>query len=164
MKPRFAALVAVIALAMATGAAAQTIADFSGTWVLDAERSGPETRGISPQVSFPTELQIRQTAAALNVRTSTTRQDAHTFTYQLDGTSVTTKLPDGTVATGRAAWDGPSLVITSKRTFTSALLGEFVTEYTEVYSVASGVLTVRRTQVSDGVSLKGTAVYAKGGV
>ena len=156
-----AAFVTYVALADAAFLRAQG-ADFSGSWILDSERSGPETQGISPQVSFPTELVIKQDAGELRLQTSTTRQDTHAFAYKLDGTQATTKLPDGTIVTGRVAWNGLNLVMTSKRTFTSELLGEFITDYAEEYSVAGGVLTVRRTQVAGGVELKGTAVYTKG--
>ena len=159
---RIAILTTTLVLALAAWAgAAQAAANFSGTWTLNQELSGPETRGISPQVSFPTDLTIKQTPSEFNLQTSTTRQDTHTFLYKFDGSEASVKFADGTVVTGKAVWDGPKLVITSKRVFSSELLGDFVADYVEAYTVSGNLLTVERVQSVGGVTLKGKAVYTK---
>lgn len=154
------AVTAALAVAATATGTAQARGDFAGEWVLNQARSGQETRGISPQVSFPTEVVITLTGADLHMETSSNHQDPEKHVFKLDGTEASTTVASGTKITGKAVWDGPGLLITSKRSFSSPM-GDITAEYTDRYSVADGLLTVERTQVTGGETLKGKAVYTK---
>ena len=155
-----AALTAVLAVSSGISVGAQGRPDFSGEWVLDEARSMPETRGISPRVSFATEILFKVTEAELHMETSSNHKDSERHVYKFDGREETITLLSGTKVTGKVAWEGPSLLLTTKRSFASPM-GDITVEFSEVYSVADGLLTVTRTQVTGGETLTGVAVYTK---
>src|SRR5713226_9629665 len=154
--------VAVLAAAVAipTLTRAQARANFSGRWTYDQANSGRGTAGNNPQVSFPTDLVIKQTPTEFNLETSTIRQDVITVAYKLDGSEVTVPAPSGVTIMARARMEGDKIVVDSKRSFNSPA-GEIVADSREVYTVSGDRLTVEKTQTVGGVASSGKAVYNK---
>jgi hypothetical protein len=128
--------------------------DLSGSWTFDSARSTPN----SP-VSFPSELAIKHLPGEVEIETSTTRQDAHTVRYKLDGSEVTVPSA-GITITAKAAWEGERLVINSKRSFDSPA-GVITNELREVFSVSGDSLTVETTQTINGVTDTVKGVYRR---
>jgi len=91
-------------------ARAQTKADFSGTWTLDAAKSDPppQGRGGGGGGRGPAgPLEIKQTAAEITIGPAT---------YKLDG-SESINEGRGGQAKSKAHWDGAKLVIETARDF-----------------------------------------------
>jgi hypothetical protein len=147
-----------------TAAAPLTIAqarlELSGKWMLNFERSGPEVAGNGADVPFPSELIVTQSAGELSVKGSSVRQNSFAAVYKLDGSRVNVAAPSGITETGEARFEGDTLVVKSRRSFTSPA-GETVVEFTEVWSRSGNVLTVKKTMTQDGESQTATAVYDK---
>jgi hypothetical protein len=80
--------------------------------------------------------------------------------YKLDGSQVKVQAPPGITETGMAKIEGQTLVITSRRSFTSPA-GETVVNFKEVWSVNGNVLTIEKTRVEEGESATEKAVYDK---
>ncbi len=101
-------------------ARAQSKADLSGTWTLDADKSDPppQGRGGGGGAGAGT-LTIKQTATELTI-TSEGRQGSQTLTYKLDGSESTNQMMGrggATTVKSTAKWDGSSLVIETTRDF-----------------------------------------------
>lgn len=138
---------------------AQSKPDFSGRWVYQQLKSGLGTGGNAPVVNFATELGIKQTPSELHVNATTVRQNATTAVYKLDGSEVASET-DGITEKARASWDGPRLVISSRRSFQSPI-GVVATEFKEMWTLNGTTLTIEKTSSAQGVSDTEKAVYEK---
>lgn len=155
-------VLAVLAAAVAvpTLSRAQARPNFSGRWTYDQANSGRGTAGNAPQVSFATDLVIKQTSTEFNLQSSTIRQDEISVAYKLDGSEITVPAPSGITIKARARVEGDTIVIDSKRSFNSPA-GEIVADISEVYTVSGDRLTVEKTQTVGGVASTGKAIYNK---
>lgn len=162
MSRRVALSVALVILGFALPrvTAAQAKPDLSGTWLLNFDKSGPEVAGNGADVPFPSQLVVAQSATELSVKRSSVRQAPFAAVYKLDGSRVSVEAPAGITETGEAKFDGATLVITSRRSFVSPA-GETVVEFTEIWSLAGNVLTVKKTMTQEGESQTASAVYDK---
>jgi hypothetical protein len=161
MTPLF--LVAVAALVLVAAPAltgAQTRPDFSGKWEISQAKSSPGATGNGANISFPSELVITQRPVELHVEIRFPRSEPLTTVYKLDGTEVTVGTPAGVNEKAKATWDGQNLVITARRVVSTAF-GDFVTDSKEVWSRTGNVLTIGKSQSSDGVSERERAVFDK---
>lgn len=159
----FTAAVLVLGLTAHPGAVAQAKLDLSGKWLLNFDKSGPEVAGNGADVPFPSQLEVTQSATELSVKRSSVRQAPFAAVYKLDGSKVNVEAPGGITETGEARFDGVTLVITSRRAFSSPA-GDTVVDFTEIWSLSGSVLTVKKTMTQEGESQTATAVYEKGGV
>ena len=132
----------------------------SGRWHVSQARSSPGALGNSAKVSFASELIVQERSGDLHVELRIPRTDSVTAVYKLDGTEVTVGTPDGIVEKAKAAWDGQALVVTARRTVSSAF-GDFVTDTRETWTRSGDILTIQKTSTSDGISATETAVYEK---
>jgi hypothetical protein len=148
-----------VSLAVAT-ALAQAKPDFTGTWSYNQAKSSPGTAGNSPDLTFPTEIVVKQSPTDLEVASSTVRQKPVTAVYKLDGTSVKVQMPSGITETGAAKLEGSNLVITSRRSFNSPA-GEVVVEFKEVWTMAGNALTIEKTRTSEGDSFTAKGMFDK---
>ena len=155
----FTAVLAVLG-ALTTDVGAQSKLDLSGTWRLNFDRSGPEVAGNGADVPFASEMVVVQSATDLSVKRSSVRQDPFAAVYKLDGSQVNVDAPNGIRETGKARFDGATLVIESRRSFSSPA-GDTVVDFTEVWSLDGDVLTVKKTMTQEGDSQSATAVYDK---
>lgn len=137
---------------------AQARPDFSGSWRISQARSSAGAMGNNATISFPSELVIKQQAAELHVELRYPRSEMLTTVYKLDGSEITITLPSSVTEKARAAWDGDKLVITARRVVSSAF-GDFVTDIKETWNRTGNVLTIQKTQSSDGVTDSETAVF-----
>lgn len=153
-------LLVTLGLAAPPGAFAQARPDLSGTWLLNFDRSGPEVAGNGADVPFPSQLVVTQSATELSVKRSSVRQAPFAAVYKLDGSRVTVEAPAGITETGEANFEGTTLVIKSRRSFSSPA-GDTVVEFKEIWSVSGNVLTVKKTMTQEGDSQTATAVYDK---
>ena len=154
-------LAATLALAAPVGSLAQGRPDLSGTWVLNYDRSGPEVAGNGADVPFPSQMVVAQSPTELSVKRSSVRQSPFAAVYKLDGSKVTIEAPADIKETGEAKFDGTTLMVTSRRLFTSPA-GDTVVDFTEAWTVNGNVLTVKKTMTQEGESQTATAVYDKG--
>ena len=156
--------VIILGVALTLGVQANTLAqgkpDFSGTWSFNQAKSSPGTAGNSPDLTFPTEIAVKQTATELDVASSTVRQIPVKAVYKLDGSKVTVQMPSGISETGEAKFDGPNIVITSRRSFSSPA-GEIVVNFKDVWSLSGNVLTIEKTRTSEGDSFTAKGVFDK---
>jgi hypothetical protein len=155
-----ASLVILALAAVPRFAVAQARPDLSGTWMLNFEKSGPEVAGNGAEVPFPSQLIVSQSPSEVSVKGSSVRQNAFTAVYKLDGSRITVAAPSGITETAEAKFEGDTLVIKSRRSFTSPA-GETVVEFTELWSRGGNILTVKKTMTQDGESQTATAVYDK---
>jgi hypothetical protein len=157
----------MIALCVASALGAQTVAlaqarpDFSGTWKISQSKSSRNVVGNTPDIQFPSQLDVKQTPTDIAVVATSVRQRPVSATYKLDGSKVNVQAPEGITETGQAMLNGSSLVITSRRSFSSPA-GDVVVDFKEVWTVSGNELTVEktRTQVGDTPSTQ-KAVYDK---
>ncbi len=154
------AVVVTLGLLIAPAASAQTRPHLSGTWRLNFDKSGEGVAGNGADVPFPSEMVIAQTATELSIERTSVRQAAFAAVYKLDGSRVSVQAPSGITETGEARFDGPTLVITSRRSFSSPA-GDVVTEFRDVMTVTGSVLTVKKTMTQQGESQTESAVYDK---
>ena len=136
--------------------------NFGGMWKLNAAKSSPNITGNTPNIAFPSSLEVTQAGMALHVLATSVRQAPVTANYKLDGTMVPVEAPKGITETGAAKLDGQTLVITTKRSFTSPL-GETVINFKEVWTVTGGnTLTIEKTRIEgSGETSTEKAVYDK---
>jgi hypothetical protein len=153
-------LVVTLGLATPPGAFAQARPDLSGTWRLNYEKSSPGIAGNAPDVTFPSQLAVTQSATELSVRRTSVRQAPFAAVYKLDGSVVTVEAPVGITETAAATFDGATVVITSRRSFSSPA-GDIETEFREIWSVSGNVLTIKKTVTQTGESQTETAAYDK---
>ncbi len=155
----------VLALAMAlvlagVGVRAQG-PNFAGMWKLNAEKSSRNITGNTPNIAFASSLEVKQTGTELALLATSVRQAPFSATYKLDGTMVPVAAPKGITETGGAKIEGQTLVINTKRSFTSPL-GETVINFKEVWTVTGNVLTIEKTRIeSTGETSTEKAVYDK---
>jgi hypothetical protein len=159
----FTVALVILGLSAAPGVFAQTKPDLSGTWVLNYDKSGPEVAGNGADVPFPSQLVVTQSPTELSVKRSSVRQAPFAAAYKLDGSRVTAEAPDGITETGEARFDGATLVITSRRSFSSPV-GDTVVEFQEIWTLSGNALSVKKTMTQEGESQTATAVYERGGV
>jgi hypothetical protein len=151
----------IVAVAL-TAASALTIAqarpDFSGKWEISQAKSSAGATSNSANIAFPSELIVTQRPAELHVETRFPRSEPLTTVYKLDGSEITAGTPAGVTEKATATWDGNNLVITARRVVASAF-GDFVTDSKEIWTRADSVLTISKTETSDGVVNNERAVY-----
>ena len=154
-------LFAALALASVAGvASAQSTPNLAGTWRLNFNKSGARIAGNGADVPFPSQMIIAQTPTELTVERTSVRQDPFKASYRLDGSRVTVAAPEGISETAQAKFDGVTLVITSRRSFSSPA-GETVIDFHEVWTLKGNELLVKKTVTQDGSSDTETAVYDK---
>ena len=152
-------------IALMLGAQALSLAqarpDFSGTWRISQSKSSRNVVGNTPDIQFPSQLEVKQSATDVSVVATSVRQQPLSATYKLDGSKVNVQAPAGITETGQAMLNGPNLVITSRRSFSSPA-GDVVVDFKEVWTVNGNELTIEktRTQVGDTPSTQ-KAVYDK---
>jgi len=148
-------------LAAQTETFAQARPEFSGTWRISQSKSSRNVVGNTPDIQFPSQLDVKQTATDIAVTATSVRQQPVSATYKLDGSKVSVQAPAGITETGEASLNGPTLVITSRRSFSSPA-GDVVVDFKEVWTVNGSELTIEktRTQVGDTPSTQ-KAVYDK---
>ena len=154
-----AAQIAVV-LALTISVGAQGRPDFSGRWQISQAKSSAGATGNNATISFPSELMITQHPAELHVELRYPRSDALKTIYKLDGSEIVINLPSSVVERAKAGWDGDRLVISARRVVSSAF-GDFVTDSKETWSRTADVLTIQKTQSSDGVTDSETAVFLR---
>lgn len=147
-------------LSVQATALGQSRPDFSGTWSFSQEKSSEGIAGNSPDVPFPSQLVVKQSADELYVEKSSVRQSTLTATFKLDGSTVTLEAPQGIMETGTAMLEGSTMVVATRRSYPSPA-GEIVAEFKETWSLDGDVLTVEKTQTQSGDSETGIAVYDK---
>ena len=151
--------VAVVLGAQAT-ALAQARPDFSGTWRLNQAKSSRNVVGNTPDIPFPSQIDVKQAPTEISVLSTSVRQQPVGAVYKLDGSKVTLQTPEGIVETGEAKFDGANLLITSRRSFSSPA-GDVVVDFKETWSLAGSVLTIEKTRTQSGDSSTQKAVYDK---
>ena len=153
-----------IALSAMLGAAPDALAqakpDFSGTWKFNQLKSSPGIAGNTPNIAFPSQIVVKQSPGELNVASTSVRQAPLSATYKLDGSKVTVEAPRGITETGEAKFEGPNVVIMSRRSFSSPA-GDTVVNFKETWRLDGNVLTIEKTRLEDGESNTEKAVYDK---
>ena len=138
---------------------AQAKPDFTGTWKINAAKSGQVT-GNTPNVAFASQLDVKQSATELSVASTSVRQAPSTAVYKLDGSMITVSAPKGITETAQGKFEGSNVVITTRRSFTSPL-GETIINFKETWTVNGNVLTIEKSRLEDGESITEKAVYDK---
>jgi len=149
---------AVVLASTIAAVSAQSAPNLAGTWRLNFEKSGERIAGNGADVPFPSEMIIAQSPTELTVERTSVRQDPFKAVYKLDGSRVNVAAPEGITETGEARFDGATLIITSRRSFSSPA-GDTVIEFREVWTLSGKELSVRKTVTQDGSSDTETAVY-----
>ena len=153
-----------LSIALALGAQAmslaQTAPDFTGTWRLNQAKSSRAIVGNTPDIQFPSQLEVKQSSADLAIVATSVRQQPVSAVYKLDGSKVNVQAPEGITETGEATLNGAPLVITSRRTLSSPA-GDGVVDFTEVWTRNGGELTIEKTRTQSGESSTQKAVYDK---
>ena len=151
-----------VALAMVaeTVSHAQAKVDFTGTWRFNQAKSSPNIAGNTPVVPFPSQILVKQTATEISIDSTSVRQQPVSAVFKLDGSKVTIKAPSGISESGEAKFDGATLVVTSRRSFSSPA-GETVVDFKEVWTLNGNILTIVKTRIQEGESASETAVYDK---
>lgn len=152
------ALAAVLALT--PPAALAQAPDFSGTWRLNQAKSNRSVVGNTPDIPFPSQIEVKQSPTDISVLSTSVRQQPVSAVYKLDGSKVTVQAPEGISETGEAKVDGGTLVITSRRSFSSPA-GDIVVEFKETWRLDAGALTIEKTRTQSGESSTQKAVYDK---
>src|SRR5215510_4260891 len=155
-------LMSVLCVASALGAQmvalAQAHPDFSGTWKISQSKSSRSVVGNTPDIQFPSQLDVKQTPTDIAVVATSVRQRPVSATYKLDGSKVNVQAPEGITETGQAMLNGSNLVITSRRSFSSPA-GDVVVDFKEVWTVSGSELAVEKTRTQSGDSSTQKAVY-----
>jgi len=157
---RWLGSVAALILVAPLLAGAQARPDFTGKWTFNQGKSSRGTSGNSPVIPFPTEMLIKQTPNDLRVQTSTMRQEGHDAVYKFDGSEVEVDSPDGIVEKAKANWDGPKLVISSRRSFSSPI-GDVVMEFKETWTLNDSMLTIEKSRTAEGQTDTVKAVFER---
>ena len=160
-RPTWATVLFTTALLASTAPVfAQSAPNLAGTWRLNFDKSGDRIAGNGADVPFPSQMVIVQTPTELTVERTSVRQDPFKAVYKLDGSRVSVAAPADITETGEAKFDGATLVVTSRRSFSSPA-GDTVVEFREVWTLTGNELAVRKTVTQDGSSDTATAVYDK---
>ena len=160
MKRIVTMLGAALLVCVAQDVLAQAKPDYSGAWKFNQVKSTPGIAGNTPNIAFPSQIVVKQTATDLSVQSTSVRQAPLSANYKLDGSKVTVEAPKGITETGEAKFEGPNVVITSRRSFSSPA-GDQVVNFKEVWTLEGNVLTIVKTRVEDGESNTEKAVYDK---
>lgn len=144
-------------------ALAQTKPDFSGKWRYSSARSSRDTQGNTPDMTYPSDLTLKQTATELQFLGSAVRQEDMKAVYKFDGSEVLVASAPDVVERAKATWDGQTLVILSKRTVPAPGGGSFITDIKQVWSIKNGNLAIEQTLTSEGLSVTGTFVFDRVG-
>ena len=139
---------------------AQSAPNLAGTWRLNFDKSGERVAGNGADVPFSSQMVITQSPTELTVERTSVRQDPFKAVYKLDGSRVNVAAPEGITETAEAKFDGATLTITSRRSFSSPA-GDTVVEFREIWTVKGTELSVRKTVTQDGSSDTETAIYDK---
>lgn len=157
-------LLILVSLALTLGAAnavfAQAKPDFSGTWRFNQAKSSANIAGNTPNVPFPSQIVVKQTPTELAVEFSSVRQQPLSAVFKLDGSKVNVQAPSGITETGEARMEGTTLVITTRRTFSSPA-GDTVADFKEVWTLDGGALMIQKTRTQEGESASEKAVFDK---
>jgi hypothetical protein len=151
---RRALIVGVALAALVTSAApswAQAKTDFSGSWTFDAAKSdaapaGGRGRGggRGGASAVASSLTVTQTPTQISID-RTIGQGATSAVYKLDASESTNLQGDVFLSRSRVSWDGPKLVITTRKDMGLTPNGPMVEESKEVLSLDGGVLTIVST-------------------
>ena len=149
---------ALLALAIAHFSFASGTPDFSGTWVLDNEKSDmgmPAGAGKLPMQTVT--LVIKQTAATLSIDRKTANQ-VETAVLKLDGTESLNKAPNGKDVKSNSVWSGSTLVTKS-----TMLIDETQVQMSDIRSLSADgkVMTVQITRQTPRGEIKQTLIYNK---
>jgi hypothetical protein len=139
--------VAIVASVALSGAlAAQGNSELAGTWTID--RGGTATgrgAGVIAGIPIANTIIIKIAPAEVTMETDTgSGQSMQTFLYKLDGSTNPVPGALGWETKATAAWQGPSLVVTTRRSMTGPT-GPMGVEVKDVFSVAGDVLTIDRS-------------------
>jgi hypothetical protein len=150
--------IAFLILAITNFSLASGTPNFSGTWVLDPEKSDmgfPAGAGKMPMQKIT--LVITQTGTTLSVERKTANQ-AGTAILKLDGTESTNKAPDGKDIKSTSAWVDSSLVTKS-----TMVMDEMTAQTTDVRSLSADgkVMTIQVTRQTPRGEIKQTLIYNK---
>jgi hypothetical protein len=139
------AVLFALAVLHSTHVLAQGNAALAGTWTVDrsATQEG-RGRGIAG-IPVASTMTIKIAADAVTVDTDTgSGQTVQSSVYKLDGSMNTVPGPLGWDTKARAAWEGDTLVVTTRRSMTGPT-GPMGVEVKDVYAVSGDVLTIERT-------------------
>jgi hypothetical protein len=133
--------------------------DFTGTWVLDTEKStmGSGRSGAGKLPMQKVTVVIKQTGTTLSIERKTADR-TETAVFKLDGTETVNKLPSGNDIKSTSDWVGSTLVTKS----TMVLEGTTV-QATDVRSLSPDgkVMTIQVTSQTPNGEAKSTVVYNK---
>ena len=160
MRRRTVAVSVALTLGAQAISIAQAASDFSGTWRLNQAKSSRAIVGNTPDIQFASQLEVKQSATDLAIVATSVRQQPVSAVYKLDGSKVNVQAPEGIIETGEAKMNGTTLVITSRRSFSSPA-GDIVVDFKEVWSRTGNELTVEKTRTQSGDSSTQKAVYDK---
>jgi hypothetical protein len=150
MKRTVIACLALAALvALPTPYWAQTKTDFSGSWSFDASKSdaaaaaGRRGGGGGRMGGGGTAAAMTVTQSATHITIDRTMGQGQTSAvYKLDSSESTNLIGDVFLSRSRVSWDGPKLVITTRKDLGLTPTGPMTEELKEVFSLEGGVLTV----------------------
>ncbi len=152
---RVSAVVCTAAVVMwAAGAFAQAKPDFTGTWMLDAEKT-TASGGRAGRGGGGGGTSIKQDATSLTITPG--REGSTPIVYKLDGSAV--EVPAGRgggTATAKAAWEGSTIVITTtlptgERKVTYSMEGEWMTVSTTQPGREGGAPTTNKVYYKKGM-------------
>src|ERR1051325_3686901 len=150
-----------VSVALTLGAQAISIAqaapDFSGTWRLNQAKSSRAIVGNNPDIQFASQLEVKASASDISIVATSVRQQPVSAVYKLDGSKVNVQAPEGITESGEAKLNGTTLVITSRRSFSSPA-GDIVVDFKEVWTRTASELTVEKTRTQSGDSSTQKAV------
>jgi hypothetical protein len=153
-----------VSVALTLGAQAISIAqaapDFSGTWRLNQAKSSRAIVGNTPDIQFASQLEVKQSATDISMVATSIRQQPVSAVYKLDGSNVNVQAPEGITETAEAKVSGTTLIVTSRRSFSSPA-GDIVVDFKEVWSRTGNELTIEKTRTQSGDSSTQKAVYDK---
>ena len=160
---RTPALSLLMILAVAAIAFAQGTTDFSGTWVLDPDKSemGQLRPGGRRAPMHTVTLVIKQTRDTLTIQRSMGKNQ-EVAVFKLDGSESVNKLPSGNEARTVMKWSGAALVGKTTTKMGNAEGGATV-EMNEVRSLSPDgrVMTLSITRKTPRGEVKQTLVYNK---
>jgi hypothetical protein len=140
------ALAGLVALPAPGWAQAKT--DFSGAWTFDASKSDPTPAsgrrgggGRGGPAAVATSLTVTQTATQITID-RTVGQGATSAVYKLDASESTNLVGDVFLSKSRVSWEGPKLVITTRKDMGLTPTGPMSEESKEVLTLEGGVLTI----------------------
>src|SRR5262245_793106 len=142
------ALAALVALPARELAQAKT--DFSGAWVFDPAKSDAAPAGRrgggrgGPGGGLAAAMTITQTPTHITID-RTLGQTGTSGIFKLDASESTNLLGDVFLSRSRVSWDGPKLVITTRKDLGLTPTGPMAEESKEIFSLEGGVLTILST-------------------